>query len=50
MEIENHKEIILEALNDYRQWYGTVFDPEQEDECNKLGQIDQAIDALLGEV
>lgn len=48
MDIDEHKKIILQALNDYRLWFGAVINEETDEDAEKLDAIDNAIDAVLG--
>lgn len=45
--LEDHKEIILEALYDYRKWWG-FNGPEDETDREKRARIDAAISFIEG--
>ena len=44
--MDEHNGIILEALEDYRRWFGDDFagDPEDESDNIKIREIDAAIE------
>ena len=44
--IDPHKEIILEALQDYRLWFHEGATESDNSDKEKLAQIDKAINAL----